>query len=175
MTTRRLLMACAWLALGACAGMPSPPTDVPEALRQPAGESLKMVLRASGVQIYQCRAAADGSYAWAFVAPEAELRDRRGGRSGHHDAGPRWHFADGSRVLGMVRHRAEAPVPGAIPWLLLTAQAEGPAGVAATITSIQRIHTVGGVAPNDGCSPQTAGASSRVDYTADYYFYGSRT
>jgi len=172
MTSIRL-MACAGLALGACAGVPSLPADVPEALRPPAGESLAMVLRANGVQIYECRSAANGSYAWAFVAPEAELRNRRGERAGHHDAGPRWHFADGSRVVGAVRQRADAPVPGALPWLLLKAQAEGPAGVAATITSIQRIHTVGGVAPNSGCSAQTAGASSRVDYTADYYFYRS--
>lgn len=169
----RCLMACAGLVLGACAAAPTVPADVPDALRPPAGESLAMVLRATGVQIYECRAAADGTYAWTFVAPEAELLGPRGERVGHHDAGPRWHFADGSRVIGAVRQRADAPVAGAIPWLLLSAKAEGPAGVAAAITSIQRIHTAGGVAPASGCSRPTAGASSRVAYTADYYFYRS--
>jgi hypothetical protein len=165
------LLACAGLAIGACAGAPQLPADVPEVLRPPAGESLTMVLQATGVQIYECRGAADGSYAWAFVAPEAELRDRRGDRMGHHDAGPRWHFPDGSRVVGSVRQRADAPVPGAIPWLLLATQAEGPPGVAGSISSIQRIHTARGTVPTDGCGPQTAGASSRMPYSADYYFY----
>ena len=164
------LVAAATLALGACA-TPSVPTDVPAILRPPANESLALVLAATGVQIYECRAGADGAHAWAFVAPEAELFDRWGRRIGHHDAGPRWHFADGSGVIGSVQQRADAPAADAIPWLLLSAKAEGPAGTATGISSIQRIHTVGGVAPKTGCSAQTAGASARIPYTADYTFY----
>jgi Protein of unknown function (DUF3455) len=70
-----------------------------------------------------------------------------------------------------VKQRADAPVANAIPWLLLTASSVGAAGSFSTVTSIQRVNTVGGVAPKSGCSETTAGARARVDYTADYYFF----
>jgi hypothetical protein len=35
---------------------------------------------------------------------------------------------------------------------------------------VQRVNTVGGIAPKTGCSQATAGAPARVNYTADYYF-----
>jgi hypothetical protein len=147
------------------------PSGVPASLEPTAGESLVMVLAATGVQIYECRAGKNEDFTWVFVAPEAELFDRAGNRVGRHDAGPRWHIADGSRVVGAVKQRADAPRSGAIPWLLLGAHPEAPAGALAAVTSVQRINTVGGVAPKNECSRQTAGASARVPYTADYYFY----
>ena len=39
------------------------------------------------------------------------------------------------------------------------------------VTRIQRIDTVGGVAPRSGCSEATAATSARIDYTADYHFF----
>jgi len=36
---------------------------------------------------------------------------------------------------------------------------------------IQRLHTVGGNAPSDGCSQASAGAEVRVTYSAEYWFY----
>lgn len=41
----------------------------------------------------------------------------------------------------------------------------------AKVTSIQRVNTVGGVAPAAGCSSATAGTTARVDYAADYLFF----
>ena len=62
----------------------------------------------------------------------------------------------------------------AIPWLLLAAKSVGPAGSFSRVTSVQRVRTVGGVAPATGCAQATAGTTARVSYTADYYFFTAR-
>src|SRR4051812_39134989 len=113
--------------------------QVPETLRPDAGETLASVVSAKGVQIYECR-----SQQWTFVAPEAELFDASGAKVGRHYAGPVWEAADGSRVVGKVRTRADAPAAGAIPWLLLDAKSLGATGALSKVTSIQRVATVGG-------------------------------
>ena len=82
---------------------------------QPEHQSLAQVVPARGVQIYECRDAK-----WVFVAPEADLFDRSGKRIGTHYAGPAWESADGSKVVGAVKARSDAPAAGAIPWLLLS-------------------------------------------------------
>ena len=141
---------------------------VPENLRTAAGESLKRVIRAKGVQIYECR-----DQKWVFVAPEAELYDERGNLIGRHYAGPTWEATgDGSRVVGTVKTRADAPEAGAIPWLLLTTKSAGGRGYFSDVTSIQRVATHGGVAPGSGCPHD--GLVARVSYTADYYFFRAK-
>jgi hypothetical protein len=110
-------------------------------LRPAANESLARVVPAKGVQIYECR---DGK--WAFVAPEAELFDRSGKKIGTHYAGPHWEAADGSRIVGTVKQRADAPAGGNIPWLLLATKSVGNDGAFSKVSSIQRVATVGGVA-----------------------------
>ena len=68
--------------------------------------------------------------------------------------------------------KQDAPKPGAIPWLLLTATSHAGQGILTRVTSIQRIHTDGGVAPNaNTCDASKAGHESRSSYSADYYFY----
>ena len=37
--------------------------------------------------------------------------------------------------------------------------------------AVQRINTVGGLAPATGCDAAHAGATAPVFYTADYWFY----
>ena len=106
--------------------------------------------------------------------PEAELFDAHGKRIGRHYAGPHWEATDGSKILGTVKERAEAPVPDAIPWLLLAAKSVGPEGSFSKVTSIQRVNTVGGVAPKAGCTQAQAGTAARIDYTADYYFFKTK-
>lgn len=149
---------------------------VPEKLKPGANESLAMIVPAKGVQLYECRARRDqvGGFEWAFVAPEAELFDSRGRKIGQHYAGPHWESTDGSKILGTLKERADAPVAGAIPWLLLAAKSVGPEGSFSKVTSIQRVNTVGGVAPRSDCSQATAGTPARVDYTADYYFFTAK-
>jgi len=166
------------LLVAACAS-PQPSRSmikVPDKLQPGANESLAMIVPAKGVQIYECRARKDraGEYEWAFVAPEADLFDARGNRAGRHYAGPHWESTDGSKILGTVKERADAPVAGAIPWLLLAAKSVGPEGSFSKATSIQRVNTVGGVAPQAGCSQATAGAAARINYTADYYFFTAK-
>ena len=163
------------LLVVACAS-PQQPTSmvkVPDKLQPLASESLAMIVPAKGVQIYECRARKDqvGGYEWAFVAPEADLFDARGSRIGRHYAGPHWESTDGSKILGTVKERADAPVADAIPWLLLAAKSVGPEGVFSKVTSIQRVSTAGGVAPKAGCSQAAVGTPARINYTADYYFF----
>jgi hypothetical protein len=166
------------LFVAACAS-PQPPTSmvrVPDRLTPGTSEALAMIVPAKGVQIYECRARKDqaGGYEWAFVAPEADLFDARGNRIGRHYAGPHWESNDGSKVLGTVKERADAPVAGAIPWLLLAATSVGSEGSFSKVTSIQRVNTVGGVAPEAGCSEAAAGTPARINYTADYYFFTAK-
>ena len=39
---------------------------------------------------------------------------------------------------------------------------------------IQRLDTAGGVAPSTGCDAAHEGTEARVDYSANYDFYGAR-
>jgi hypothetical protein len=155
-------IALAFLLAG-CSGSP---VQVPGELKPGANESLALIVPAKGVQIYECR---DGK--WAFLAPEAELFDAHGKRIGRHSAGPRWDSVDGSGIAGVAKARADAPVAGAIPWLLLSAKSVGGEGAFRKVTSIQRVATAGGVAPAGGCAQ--AGIQARVPYTAQYYFFST--
>ena len=149
---------------------------VPDKLQPGANESLTMVVPAKGVQIYECRSVKgqEGGYEWAFVAPEADLFDTSGNRIGKHYGGPHWEANDGSKIVGALKERADAPVADSIPWLLLTAKSVGPKGSFSSVTSIQRINTAGGMAPTTGCSQATVGTRSRINYTADYYFFSAK-
>ena len=76
---------------------------------------------------------------------------------------------DTSRIVGTVVARVDAPRAGDIPWLLLSTKSVGPDGHFSGITSIQRIHTVGGSAPAaNTCHERVVGLRTRVDYTAIY-------
>ena len=173
--TRRAAIGCAVACLLSACASPRPAT-VPDALKVGANESLVLTAAAKGVQIYECRAGKEPGAPdeWAFVAPEAELFDARGNRIGQHGAGPHWQALDGSRTVGTAKARADAPSADAIPWLLLAARPDGPNGSFSSITSVQRINTVGGKAPATGCSRSNYGANARVPYSADYLFYAVR-
>ena len=156
-------LICLAVVAAGCAGT----VQVPDKLSPGASESLALVVPAKGDQIYECR-----DSKWVFVAPEAELFDKAGKKIGRHYAGPHWEAADGSKVVGAVKERADAPASNAIPWLLLSTKSVGGEGAFSKVTSIQRVATAGGVAPAGDCS--RAGAKARVPYTADYYFFTAR-
>jgi hypothetical protein len=174
-TTLALLLA---LSAGGCATIESQPaaTSVPDALKPAPNESLALIVPATGVQIYECRASANrlGHYEWAFVAPEADLFDQRGNRIGRHYAGPHWEAADGSKIIATVKARADAPRGDGVPWLLLSARSVGQDGAFSKVTSIQRTNTVGGLPPKEVCSQARLGQPARIAYTADYYFFSAR-
>jgi hypothetical protein len=81
---------------------------------------------------------------------------------------------DGSKVTGEVMARADSPTANAIAWLLLSAKPAG-SGVFGAVRFVQRLHTVGGTAPPDGCSQASAGKEVRVPYSAEYRFYLEKT
>jgi len=172
-TLTPLCLAMATLTVAACMGSLNG-ARVPSTL-QPEGQRLAERVAARGVQIYECRAmpGAVGGAHWAFVAPEAELLDARGAVAGKHYAGPHWEALDGSKVVGAVKARADAPQADAIPWLLLSAKSVGGPGRFANVTSVQRIHTVGGMAPPKACDAASIGKTERVPYTADYLLFTS--
>jgi hypothetical protein len=160
----------ALLAGCATAGMhPS----VPESIKAPATQALSLEAQATGVQIYTCGPSKSdpAKFEWVFKAPEAELFDNSGKKIGKHYAGPTWESNDGSKVAGDVAARDAGPDAGAIPWLLLSAKSNSGSGVFGRVLSIQRVNTVGGKAPVDGCSQAQSGKEARVPYKATYYFF----
>jgi hypothetical protein len=135
-------------------------------LRVPAGNKVAFHVYAEGVQIYRW----DG-ITWVFVAPEAVLYADAGehGAVGTHYAGPTWESVSGSKVVGAVVQRC-TPDLDAIPWLLLRAvSSEGP-GIFHRVTYIQRVNTVGGLAPPADPDLEP-GEEAEVPYTAEYFFY----
>lgn len=165
------LPALVLLALSALTSLRAEPGNdnrapaVPAALEVPDGNKVHFHAYAVGVQIYTW----NGS-SWVFKAPEAVLfADVNGcGAVGIHYAGPTWESESGSKVVG-ARVNGITVEPTAIPWLLLKAvSAEGP-GIFDRTSYIQRVNTVGGLAPS---SPgDSTGQEARVHYTAEYYFY----
>jgi hypothetical protein len=133
----------------------------------PAGSKLSFHVFATGVQIYHW----DGTK-WVFFNPAADLYADAGrtGLVGTHfgtPAGPAWLTTSGSRVVGTVTGRC-TPNPTAIAWVRLDAVADG-AGVFENTKFIQRLNTVGGIAPS---APGTfVGQETGVPYMADYFFY----
>ncbi|MFO1087067.1 MAG: DUF3455 domain-containing protein [Reyranellaceae bacterium] len=169
-------------AMAMAAPAPTLPGDIPAALRPATGETLAATLPAKGVQIYECRVlgpprtpshiGAEPRFAWKFVAPEADLFDGDGEQIGVHGAGPYWQAVDGSRLIGEIKARIDAPTARAIPWLLLAVtSATGPAGRFSRVTSIQRIDTNGGTAPVEACTPEFTGVRVRMPYSATYRFF----
>jgi hypothetical protein len=140
--------------------------EVPGAIAA-RGEALVATLHAQGAQIYECKADASGKLGWQFREPIATLL-RDGETVGRHYAGPNWELADGSAVMAKAVGRAEAATRGDIPLLKLDVVARRGSGGLASVATIQRLNTRGGVAEG-GCN--TAGAFLSVPYSADYAFY----
>ena len=134
-------------------------------LQAPPGNKVSFHVYALGVQIYRWNGAS-----WDFVAPAANLFADAGfhGQVGNHYAGPTWESNSGSKVIAR-RLDGCSPDLNAIPWLLLqTVSTDGP-GIFRKVTYIQRVNTIGGLAPANPGS--FVGAEARVPYTAEYYFY----
>lgn len=169
-----LLLLVALAALAAVPGVSAHTfSDAPPALDVPPYNVLLFTTFATGNQVYICASRENdpNSYTWTFKAPEALLWDDLGRQIGMHYAGPSWEGQDGSKIVGKVVARADAPTPDAIPWLLLEATPQSGPGMFSNVTYIQRIDTVGGLAPVDGCDQATAGSERGVEYTAIYAFY----
>lgn len=121
-----------------------------------------------GKQIYECKPADGGGFAFAQRDVGAVLA----GRIAHsfvapNSGTPQWIARDGSAVTGSVISRTPNGEKN-IPELDLKATQSGKhRGLLADTTEILRLNTVGGVAPAGTCSP---GAIVGVPYQADYVF-----
>lgn len=165
-------LAAAVPLTGVATAAPRAP-DVPAGIAVEDGNKPFLVGHAIGVQIYRC----NGS-SWGLYAPRATLYGNNGHLIATHFGGPSWQAKDGSKVVG---RRIKDPITvdsTAIPWLLIepTSVTAGPDGdrLAGT-TYIQRIATVGGLAPEPStCNAGTAGDEHEEPYTADYVFWKKR-
>ena len=144
--------------------------EIPARLQPPAGQHLFLTLRAKGDQVYTCKQGVT-RIAWYLTAPDAQLFYTDGKPFGKHFAGPTWQASDGSRVTGKAVADAPSPDGNSIPWLLVQVVNHEGTGVLSHATSIQRINTKGGKAPDSGCNTTDTGKELRVHYTADYLFY----
>jgi hypothetical protein len=142
--------------------------QVPDAIKAPSGKEA-MTLKGAGMLNYECKTAADGKVAWGFV-PDAKLTDKAGKEVGKYYGGPTWELNDGSKITG--KQIATAPgATGAIPLQLVETTPATGKGALEGVAYIQRVNTVGGVAPAEGCDPTKVGAKKAVGYSADYVFY----
>jgi hypothetical protein len=162
------------LLLTACAGQPVQ-APVPANL-VPAGE--REVGRFSGrnVQTYECRVKPGdaSSAAWVYVGSEGEMFDAQGREAGKHTfPPPTWIASDGSRIVGTIKARADAPQAGSAQWLLLSTRSTGGEGRLTKITSLQRLNTNGGMPPARRCETSSIGARERVPLTADYVLFSN--
>jgi hypothetical protein len=95
--------------------------------------------------------------------------------TGRHFGGPTWELNDGSQITGKMAAKADAPDPKAIPWLLVTVTGHSGSGKLSGVTSIQRVNTIGGLAPAAAeCTSQSREVEFKSSYSADYYFYARR-
>ena len=165
--------------LSACAsqsGMAPPAFSqaaLPEAVKVPAGHSVKLETVGVGEITYECRAKKDvaGQFEWVFVGPDAALNDRSGKRIGKYYGPPAtWEAMDGSKVTGAQLAVSPASA-GSIPMQLVKANPAMGAGAMQGVTYIQRVATQGGVAPSIACVASSMGQKQIVKYQADYIFW----
>jgi len=169
-------LAAAPFVMVGCSYMPmmSSAPDVPTAIAVPAGNKVSMRTVGVGELTYECREkqGSAGTFEWTFVAPTATLWDTNRSKAvGKYYGGPTWESNDGSKVTGKQLATAPATNAGAIPLQLVQAAPAMGTGAMQGVTYIQRLNTVGGVAPKELCAASSAGQHRQVKYEADYVFY----
>ncbi len=146
-------------------------------MRDPDGQTVQFRFRTlpHSVQVYTCKPATSGGFAWTGPDPDAILINDAKTLTIHHYKGPTWEATDGSMVQADSSRAAHflPKDPEAVHWLELpvreaTKQFAG-------VTFIHRIDTSGGRPVADSpCDAAHAGDQQRVDYSATYLFYAAR-
>ena len=169
--TRKGFLGCAALALTAVLSQGRGLAQVPATLIPPPGNVEIVRGYGVGVQIYHSAPSATDptKFVWNFFAPEAALFNEEGKEIIHHFAGPSWQSRNGSLVVGALFAAPITPDRTAVPWLLLSGASHAGHGLLSKVTFIQRLDTVGGIAP--ATPPSQAGLEARVPYTATYVFF----
>jgi hypothetical protein len=198
--TRRIrLIVCITLATVFMVALPRgahaqnlTPPSVPDKLKVPDGNELFLIGHAFGTQDYVCAASGSG-VAFVLTTPEAVLFDNPARRVINHFFSPNpveggairatWQSTRDSSVFWAKLNAAATfltdphfVAPDAIAWLLLSQAGvlDGPGGgdTLSVATFVQRVNTVGGLAPSTGCvSPADIGKTAFVPYEADYVFF----
>jgi hypothetical protein len=140
----------------------------PASVAAPPDTQVVASLTASGVQVYACEFDASHRLGWVFKSPLATLYDARGQESVHHSAGPQWQAPDGSTIVGHVLSQAPSQTAGSIPQLLLETKSTAGSGALSAVRYVQRLDTMGGVAPTEDCA--TEHELGRSPYVARYVF-----
>src|SRR5262245_19623381 len=173
-----------------------PLPSVPDTVKVEEGNEVFLVGHATGTQNYVCLPSGSG-VAYSLFTPEATLFDDRGVQIITHffsinpfepgviratwqssqDTSTVWAKATGTA------NSTDFPTfvrKGAIDWVRLDLMDIGPGALAGPTggaklvktTFIQRINTIGGLAPSTGCSTsEDIGHRAFMPYRADYVFY----
>ena len=171
---------------------------VPDILKVEDGNEAYLVGHGVGTQNYVCGPSATSitGFAFSLFTPQATLFDDEGGQLITHFFSPNddsglappergtirvtWEDSrDSSRVWAFLLQQSfdeQFVRKDAVPWLLLqeSGVAKGPTGGhrLTKTTFIQRLNTVGGLAPGSGCATfGDVGRKAFVPYSADYFFY----
>jgi uncharacterized protein DUF3455 len=164
------------------------PPLVPDGLDVPAGNVAFLIGHGDGTQNYVCSPAKSiGQVAWTLFTPRATLfNDDRGQLTSHYfSPNPHeiatpvratWEDSQDTSTVWAKGNATAVVDPNAVAWVLLEVVGKevGPTGGATLFptTFIQRVNTVGGLAPTTGCdTPADLGAKAFQPYTADYVFY----
>lgn len=157
----------------ASSAMPFSQSALPDSVKVPDGHKVAWETVGVGEITYECRskAGAPGAFEWVFVGPKADLRSRTGAVVGRY-WGPPATWAAGSSAGITGKQLAVAPGgSGNIPLQLVKADPVMGAGALEGVSYIQRVATVGGVAPSLPCTNDGLGRREVVRYQADYIFW----
>ena len=150
---------------------------IPPILDVEQGNKLVLTTFARGVQIYEVKPSTTDAtvFVWVNIAPKATLYLTPNFKNEiiDHFAGPSWEFIKGpekGEKVVAARQQGITQDQTAIQWLLLKAipSLSTPNN---KITFIQRVCTVGGLAPTTVPTASMLGQKDSIPYTASYLFY----
>jgi hypothetical protein len=145
--------------------------EVPQRLAVEIGNALDFDLTVStGVQVYQCQSTPSG-FGWTFLNPLATLVNDAGDAKVAHSGGPTWTWIEDQSSVVATKVDGLNFDKTAIDQLLLKVSSHGGDGKMNKVTFIQRLDTVGGIAPTIACDASNVGEIEAVPYKAHYYFY----
>jgi len=164
------------------------PPPVPPGLEVDLPNQAFLVGHAVGTQNYVCQPSPSiGQVAWTLFTPEATLFSDQREQLITHFNSPNpdeggtivratWQDSQDTSTVWAKAVASASVTPGAIAWVKLQVVGArgGPTGgdTLSGTTFIQRLNTVGGLAPSTGCDlPTDIGHRAFMPYRADYFFY----
>ena len=163
------------------------PPSVPAEIQVPAGNEAFLLGHGVGTQNYACVPSPSvGHVDWVLFTPQATLFSDLGEQLITHFSSLNpdepgivrvtWEDSQDTSTVWARATGVATVSPTAIPWVRLevVGRALGPTGgnTLFDTTFIQRVNTVGGLAPSTGCNlPTDLGHKAFIPYTADYFFF----